>query len=278
MKNIIITGSNSGIGKEAALILAKEGHCILMLSRDSEKSKQAHQEILAESGNENVFLIPVDLSDQDSIRNAVAEIKSRFDQIDVLVNNAGVVNMKRIETDDGIEENFAVNFLAPYILSELLLEKIAASEEGRIINLVSELYKRGTIDLDNLMLRDGYRSTYAFANSKLALLLYTINLAHRTEDQDITVNALHPGTVATSLFRDFPGIILKFMNLFAEKPQKGGQRIAYLATSDEMSGISGKYFFKDGQKELDLNPQEKDKSGALFAIAEELTLDREDVL
>ena len=278
MKNIIITGSNSGIGKEAALILAKEGHCILMLSRDSEKSKQAHQEILAESGNENVFLIPVDLSDQDSIRNAVAEIKSRFDQIDVLVNNAGVVNMKRIETDDGIEENFAVNFLAPYILSELLLEKIAASEEGRIINLISDLYKRGTIDLDNLMLRDGYRSTYAFANSKLALLLYTINLAHRTEDQDITVNALHPGTVATSLFRDFPGIILKFMNLFAEKPQKGGQRIAYLATSDEMSGISGKYFFKDGQKELDLNPQEKDKSGALFAIAEELTLDREDVL
>ena len=278
MKNIIITGSNSGIGKEAALILAKEGHCILMLSRDSEKSKQAHQEILAESGNENVFLIPVDLSDQDSIRNAVAEIKSRFDQIDVLVNNAGVVNMKRIETDDGIEENFAVNFLAPYILSELLLEKIAASEEGRIINLISDLFKRGTIDLDNLMLRDGYRSTYAFANSKLALLLYTINLAHRTEDQDITVNALHPGTVATSLFRDFPGIILKFMNLFAEKPQKGGQRIAYLATSDEMSGISGKYFFKDGQKELDLNPQEKDKSGALFAIAEELTLDREDVL
>ncbi len=253
MKTIIVTGSNSGIGKEAALNLATTGHCVLMLCRDSEKSKQAQREIVTLAGNENVILIPVDLSDPLSIRSAVEQIKSEYPKIDVLVNNAGLYKVKRAETNNGVEMTFAVNFLAPFMLSQMLLENLEASGNGRIINVVSELFKNGSIDFDNLMLKTGYKVGDAYANSKLAAVLYTVELAKRTRENGITVNALHPGVLATNAFRDYPNFVVKLMNLFLEKPQKGGERIAYLATSDEVKEVSGKYFYKTEEREIDLS-------------------------
>jgi len=271
MKTIIITGSNSGIGKEAALILAKAGHRILMMCRDSEKSTQARAEVVAQSGNEKVFLFPVDLADPQAIRTAVAQIKRQYPTIDVLVNNAGVYKVKRTETASGLEMMFAVNYLAPFMLSQLLLENLAASSNGRIVNVGSELYKNGSIDLENLMMKSGYKVGDAYANSKLAGMLFTIELARRTRDKGVTVNALHPGVLATNSFRDYPNFIIKFFNLFLERPQKGGERIAYLATSDDVRKISGGYFYKTEKREIDISAQERNKSEKLWQIAEELT-------
>jgi len=271
MKTIIVTGSNSGIGEEAALNLAKSGHRVLMLCRDSEKSEQVQKDILNQSGNENVFLIPVDLSNPISIRSAVEKVKNEYQAVDVLINNAGVYKVKRQETDNGVEMTFAVNFLAPYMLSQMLLENLEASGNGRIINVVSELYKSGTIEFDNLMLKTGYKAGKAYANSKLASVLYTAELAKTMMNKGITVNALHPGVLATNSFRDYPNFIMKFMNLFLENPQKGGERIAYLATSDEVKGISGKYFYKTEEREIDTSALASDTTEKLWQIAEKLT-------
>lgn len=271
MKTIIVTGSNSGIGKEAALNLAKSGHRILMLCRDSEKSEQVFKKILTQSGNENVFLIPVDLSDPLSIRVAVEKVKSQYQKIDVLVNNAGVYKVKRQETASGVEMTFAVNFLAPFMLSQMLLENLEASGNARIINVVSELYKSGSIDFDNLMSKTGYKAGNAYANSKLASVLYTVELAKGTRDKGITVNALHPGVLATNSFRDYPNFIMKIVNLFLENPKKGGERITYLAISDEVKEISGRYFYKTEEREIVISAQESGKIEKLVQIAKELT-------
>ena len=271
MKTIIVTGSNSGIGKEAALNLAESGHRILMLCRDSDKSIKAHQEVVFRSGNENVFLIPVDLSDPNSIRSAVENIKKEYQVIDVLVNNAGVYKVKRQETHNGVEMTFAVNFLATFMLSQMLLENLEAIGNGRIINVVSELYKNGSIDFDNLILDKGYKVGDAYANSKLATVLYTVELAERVRRKGICVNALHPGVLATDSFRDYPRLLTKILNLFLEKPHKGGERIAYLAISDEVKGVSGKYFFKTEEQEVDIPNQARDTTEKLWQIAEQFT-------
>jgi NAD(P)-dependent dehydrogenase (short-subunit alcohol dehydrogenase family) len=271
MKTIIITGSNSGIGKEAALDLAKSGHCILMLCRDSQKSIEAHQNIKSDSGNENVFLIPVDLSDPISIRSAVGKIKRDYQGIDVLVNNAGVYKVKRQETDNRIEMTFAVNFLAPFMLSQMLLENLQASGSGRIINVVSALYKNGSIDFDNLMLEKSYKAGDAYANSKLAAVIYTLELAKRVTKTGICVNAMHPGVLATDAFRDYPNILTQILNLFLEKPHKGGERIAYLAVSDEVKELSGRYFNKTEEQEIEISNLASDTTEKLWRLAEELT-------
>jgi retinol dehydrogenase-14 len=271
MQTIIVTGSNSGIGKEAALTLANSGHRILMLCRDSKKSEQAQEEIITQSGNENVILLPVDLSDPRSIRTVVDKISSQYPVIDVLVNNAGLYKVKREETANGIEMTFFVNFLAPFMLSEMLLPNLQAGGNGRIINVSSELYRNGAINFDDLMLKSRYKAGDAYANSKLASVLYTIELAERTRDQGVTVNALHPGVLATNAFRDYPDFIMKIVGLFLEKPQRGGERIAHLAISDEVKNVSGGYFYKTEAREFVIPAQERDKTEKLLQLAEKFT-------
>jgi len=271
MKTIIVTGANSGIGKEAAINLAKLGQRVLMLSRDSEKSEQALEEIRSQSNNQNVSLIKVDLSSPRFIASAVEQINIDHEVIDVLVNNAGVYKVKRQENENGIEMTFAVNFLAAFMLSQMLLKKLEASGDGRIINVVSELYNNGSLNFDDLMLESKYKAGDAYANSKLAAVLYTVELAKQIKDQGITVNALHPGVLATSSFRDYPNFVVKLLNMFLENPEKGGDRIAYLATSDEVADITGKYFYKAEEREIDASGYGSETAGKLWQIAEELT-------
>ena len=218
-----------------------------------------------------MFLIPVDLSEPASIRTAVEEIKRGYQKIDVLINNAGVYKVKREETSSGVEMTFAVNYLGTFMLSQLLLENLEASGNARIINVVSELYKNGSIDFGNLMLDDGYKAGDAYANSKLATVLFTAKLAEGAKNKGITVNAMHPGVLATDSFRDYPKFFMKALNLLLEKPQKGGERIAYLAISDEVKGISGKYFYKTEEREIDIPDQSSDTTNKLWQLAEELT-------
>lgn len=271
MKTIIVTGSNSGIGKEAARILANSGHRLLMLCRDSEKSRQVHQQIVSQSGNEYVCLIPVDLSDPSSIRSAVVDIKREYPIIDVLVNNAGIYKVKRQETPGGVEMTLAVNFLAPFMLSQMLLDNLQASGNGRVINVVSELYKGGSIDFDNLMLKNNYKAGEAYANAKLANVIYTAELANRVKETGLLVNAMHPGVLATDSFRDYPAPLTKIINLFLEKPHKGGERIAHLVLSDEVQALSGKYFYKTEVREIEIPDQASETPERLWQLAEELT-------
>jgi NAD(P)-dependent dehydrogenase (short-subunit alcohol dehydrogenase family) len=187
------------------------------------------------------------------------------------VNNAGLYKVKRTETKSGVEMSFAVNFLAPFMLSQMLLENLKASGKGRIVNVVSELYKSGEINMDDLMSKKGYKAGNAYANSKLETVLYTAELAKRLKGKGVTVNALHPGVLATSAFRDYPYLLTKLMNLFLEKPQKGGERIAYLANSEAVEGVTGKYFYKTEEREIDTSIYDSVTMEKLWQIAAELT-------
>jgi NAD(P)-dependent dehydrogenase (short-subunit alcohol dehydrogenase family) len=201
----------------------------------------------------------------------VEQIKGEYQEIDVLVNNAGVYKVKREETSSGVEMTFATNYLGTFMLSQMLLENLEASGNGRIINVVSEHYKSGSIDFDNLMLEDGYKVGDAYANSKLASVLFTVELAKRTKNNGLTVNAMHPGVLATDSFRDYPGFLIKILNLILEKPQKGGERIAYLAVSNDVKDSSGKYFYKTEEREIEISDEENKIIGKLWSLAEELT-------
>lgn len=271
MKTIIITGSNSGIGKEAALILAKQGHRILMLCRDSKKSRLVQKELIKQTDNQNVLLFTADLADPVSIILVLDKIKSQFPVIDVLINNAGVYKVNREENSMGVEMTLAVNFLAPYMLSKMLLPNLRASNNARIINVVSELYKSGSIDLQDLMMQKKYKAGNAYANSKLASILLTAGLAKKYEKYEISVNALHPGVLATNSFREYPKFFIKILNSFLEKPQYGGERIATMAVSDEFENVSGIYCYKDEKRDMSIPEEEYNKTEQLLQVAEKLT-------
>jgi NAD(P)-dependent dehydrogenase (short-subunit alcohol dehydrogenase family) len=151
----------------------------------------------------------------------------------------------------------------------MLLVNLQASGNGRIINVVSELYKNGSIDFDNLMLENGYKAGDAYANAKLATVLYTVELANRVKNRRLSVNAMHPGVLATNAFRDYPALLTKILNLFLEKPHKGGERIAYLAVSDEVQAVSGKYFYKTEARPIDIPNLPSDTTARLWRLAEE---------
>lgn len=271
MKTIIVTGANSGIGKHAARILAADNHRVLMLSRESEKSRRALTEIRAATGNDDVHLFPVDLAEQSSIRAVVDRLCATYSAIDVLVNNAGVYATKRSVTADSIEENFAVNYLAPFMLSELLLDRLRAAGQARIVNVISARYKGGSLDLENLMLEQGYSADRAYANAKLACALYTIDLVQRVRADGITVNALHPGVLATDIFRALPTPIEKVLKLFLEKPEVGGERIARLAVADDVADLSGAYIHKDEVRDWKIPAETRQKMERLRQKSHALT-------
>jgi retinol dehydrogenase-14 len=271
MKTIIITGASSGIGKSAAMRLASGSARLLLLGRDSEKSRRAAAEIIATSGNSEVFLYPVDLAQKDAVTECAAELAQRYPSIDALVNNAGVYKVKRRETTDGIEETFAVNFIAPYILTQILLPNLIQSGSGRIINVISELYRSASIPLDDIMMNTKYSAGAAYGRSKLALGLYTIELSRLIAPMPLKVMALHPGVLATSAFREYPNLLIKILNLFLEKPAAGGERIARLAASENLSFSSGSYIYKDEPKPWEIPVAEREKAGQLMKIAEGLT-------
>lgn len=243
-KICLITGCNTGIGKETAIELAKNGFKVLMVVRESEKSKNAFEEIKSKSGNNNVELFFADLSLQSSIRNVVNEIKKNHKVIDVLINNAGVIKRKEETTTDGIELTLAVNYFGTFLLSNLLLPLIEKSKSGRIINVSSELYKKGKIDVNNLTSSKKFNGNKVYSNSKLLVAFFTKELSKRLNDKNITVNCVHPGVVGSDVFREYPKIVNKILNIFTSSTKDGARPSIYLATSDEVENITGKYFYK----------------------------------
>lgn len=249
MKNkiCVITGANSGIGKQTAIDLAKKDYQLILICRKSSKSETALAEIKGKSGNNNIRMFYADLSLMKEIRRVAKEVSEKYERIDVLINNAGILKNKREITSEGIEMNMAVNFLAPYLLSRLLLPKLENSGSARIINLNSELHRKGKIDFSNFMLGKGYSSSKAYNNSKLANLIISQKLAEELKGKNVTVNSVHPGVIATDALREMPKWILRIMKLFTSKVEKGAEPSVYLATAKELEGISGKYFNKKKQ-------------------------------
>ena len=244
----MVTGANSGIGKATALALAQMGATVVMVCRDRARSEEARSEITTKSRNNAVDLLLADLSSQQSIRQLVENFQHRYTHLHVLINNAGAAFPERRETVDGLEMTFAVNYLAPFLLTNLLLDGLKASVPARIVNVSSGSHKAGYIKLDNLQSKNPYRSMRVYGQAKLALVLFTYELARCLEGTGVTVNCLHPGFVATNFGQRDVGpafrLLVKLIGSFGTSPEKGAKTSIYLASSPEVEGVTGKYFVK----------------------------------
>jgi len=244
-KVCLITGATNGIGKSTAHELARMGATVVVVGRDARKTSLVVEEIRAASGNDSVDSLLADLSSQQQVRRLANEFDSKYSHLDVLLNNAGAVFMQRQLSVDGIEMTFALNYLASFLLTGLLLDKIKASAPARIINVSSGAHTSGEIEFDNLQGERVY-SHRAYGNSKLATILFTKELARRLEGTVVTVNALHPGFVSTGFGKNNPGFLMKSIRavvpLIARSPEKGAKTSIYLASSPEVQSISGEYF------------------------------------
>lgn len=247
-KIALITGANSGLGKATAIELARQGHFLLLLGRDSEKSRRALDEIKQESGSESVEWICADLASLHSLDQAIAQIQVNYPHLDLLINNAGVYKRRDERSVDGLEMSLAVNYLAPFYLTQRLLPLLRQSGSARIINLSSNLHRFGKLAPNELdtNLRYNYR---AYANSKFLLQAFTYALAERLRGTGVTVNCLHPGRIGSEMLREYPRWIQRLMKYVQEEPSQGAQHVLYLATAPELFHISGQYFCKQCPKD-----------------------------
>jgi retinol dehydrogenase-14 len=247
-KTALVTGASSGIGLEACVVLARRGAEVLMVARDPSRGEAARAEIARRSGSDAVTLLLCDFASQAATRALADEVRRRVQRLDILVNNAGSVSPKRRLTEDGIEQTFAVNHLGYFLLTNLLLDLVVAGAPARIVNVSSIGHRQGTLDFDDLGFERGYSIMKAYSRSKLANILFTTELARRLEGTGVTVNALHPGAVATRIWSHAPVYARPFLaigKLFMISPAEGGDRIVYLAASPEVANKTGGYYEKN---------------------------------
>lgn len=244
-KLCVITGANSGIGFETAKELARQGAFIVMVCRNEDKAYEAKQEIMADTEGSGVDIILCDFSSQDDIRRAANEIISKYEKIDLLINNHGFVAAKYNETIEGLEETFGVNHIGYFLFTNLLLDNIKAAGKARIINVASDAHKSGKFDPENLQLKNNFSTWKAYANSKLYNILFTLELADRLKGTGVTANCLHPGVINSNFGSNSTTLVKIFWKLaapFMKSNKEGAQTTIYLATSDEVEEVNGAYF------------------------------------
>ncbi len=273
-KVVLITGGTSGIGKAAALTLASMGAEVVIVGRNRERGERAADEIRRESGNEKVSLMVADLSVQADVRRLAEEFKERYDRLDVLVNNAGLVQSKRTETPDGIETQLAINHLAPFLLTNLLLDLLKASAPSRIVTVSSDAHRWAKLDLDDLQSRKRYRGMQVYGTTKLANILFTRELAERLEGTGVTANAMHPGGVNTNFGNNQRGpmsLLFRAFKPFMRTPEQGADTLIYLASSPEVEGMTGKYLADRKVKVASDPAYDETLQKKLWEASEELT-------
>ena len=244
-KTVLITGANGGIGKITAIELAKKGARIIVASRNSEKTNSAMEEIRQHGEADH---LEVDLSNLDSVRRLASSVTSNYDRLDVLINNAGVFPTKLARTDDGFEAQFGVNHLAHFLLTIQLLDLMKASAPARIITVTSKLHKNGVIDFESFKGEKKYSAQLAYGQSKLANVLFAVELAERLKGTAVTSNLLHPGAVRTDIMRQMPKLIRWLVNLSFISVEEGAKTSIMLASDEEKEGNNGEYY---DQCELD---------------------------
>jgi NAD(P)-dependent dehydrogenase (short-subunit alcohol dehydrogenase family) len=275
-KLCIVTGANSGIGKETARRFAADGAYVIMICRNEQRAKAARQDIIEDTANSGIEIILADLAVQDEVRSAADQINRKFDQIDVLVNNVGLIASEREETVDGIEKTLAVNHLAPFLLTHVLWDGLQQSEDARIINVSSEVHKRAAnvFDLDNLQLTENYSAMKAYGISKLCNVMFTHELAKRTKNSTMTTYSLHPGVVGTQLAEEAGWGMKLFYWIgkpFMRSPASGAATTIYLATSDEVTSMNGRYFKDEELAEPVAIVYDDDITSQLWKRSKELT-------
>jgi NAD(P)-dependent dehydrogenase (short-subunit alcohol dehydrogenase family) len=247
-KICLVTGATGGIGLVAARELARQGARVVLVGRSAAKTQAALAQIQAETGNRAVEALIADLSVQAQVRELAQQFRARHPRLDVLVNNAGGIWMKRELSADGIEMTFAVNHLAYFLLTHLLRDLLEASAPARIVNVASGAHRNARIDFEDLMAERGYGGWRAYCRSKLMNLLFTYELARRLPSPGVTVNALHPGWVSTGFAarNGWKGRLLQLAaRCFALSAAKGARTVIYLASSPEVEGITGHYFVRE---------------------------------
>ena len=273
-KVCLVTGATSGIGEVTARALAERGATVVAVGRSREKSAATVGQIRKATGNDAVDFLLADLSLQREVRQLAQDFKDRYPRLDVLVNNAGAVFASRQLTPDGVEMTFAVNHLGPFLLTNLVLDTLKASAPARIVVVASGSHASARIDLANLQGPRGMFGMTAYAQSKLANVLFTYELARRLGGTGVTANALHPGFVASGFAKNNGGVIafgMRLVHLAAISPEQGAQTSIYLATSTEVEGVTSKYFVKC--KPVHSSPASYDEEVArrLWQVSAELT-------
>lgn len=247
-KVFVVTGGTDGIGKAAAHVLALRGATLLVHGRDADKGASAVAELQARSGNPQIEFLQADFASLADVRRLAAAVIERAPRIDVLVNNAGAVFAKRTLSQDGYELTFAVNHLAPFLLTQLLLGALTHGGPARIVTTSSEAHRRATVAFDAAQPQRRYSPMAVYGSTKLANILFTRSLARRVAGTAVTATCLHPGFVKTSFGRGFDvSPLLKslftLISRFARTPEKGAETVVYLAASPEVEGASGGYYF-----------------------------------
>jgi len=260
-KVCIVTGANSGMGKIIATELANKSATLIMVCRIKDKPHVALNEINGKTKNPNIDLMVTDLSSQKEVRALANKIKEKYPTIDVLINNAGCMSFGYVETPEGIETTFATNYLSSFLLTNLLLDNLKASKEARIINVASEASKKGKINFKDINLKNEYSTFKAYAQSKLANILFSYELARRLNGyKNITVNCVHPGIVPDTKLGQGSKLFTKYIESIPKSliltPEEGAITTLWLACSKDVKDITGKYFYKNNQ--ITSNPDSYD--------------------
>lgn len=273
-KICMVTGATLGLGRVTAEALAAKGATVIAVARNPAKGEATISNIKAATGNPAVVLMLCDLSSQTSIRRLAEDFKRQYQQLHVLVNNAGAMHMRRTLTEDGLETTFALNHLAYFLLTNLLLDVIKASAPSRIINVSSDSHFRGKINFDDPQGEKRYSAMGAYSQSKLANVMFSAALTKRLQGTGVTVNAVHPGAVATGFARNngpLVSLIMRVIGLFELSPEQGAETQIYLATSPEVANVTGKYFEKKKPVRPNLAAQDEAAVERLWKMSERLT-------
>jgi len=266
----VVTGATNGIGKETALGLARLGASVVIVARNADRARQTASEIRGTTGNSNVETVLADLASLAAVRGAAAEIIRNHRAIHVLVNNAGRASGRRTLSADGYEKTFAVNHLAPFLLTRELLPLLREGAPSRIVNVASAAEAHGPIKFDDLQSERNYRGFAAYGMSKLANVLFTYELASRLEGSGVTANCLHPGTVATDLLRRIPRWLFALLSPFMITPAQGAEPVVFLASSPRVEGVSGGYFQKSRAARSSKRSYDMDARKRLWDVSERL--------
>ncbi len=253
-KTVLITGADGDIGRETTRGLAQKGAAVIMACIDKNAAMPLCESVKQESGNQNITVMQINLAKLSSIRKFADSFLKEHQQLHVLINNAGVYCHKRSETMDGFENTIGINYLGPFLLTNLLLPVIQNTPDSRIVNVSSDAHFQDKLDLQDFNTEKKYSGRKAYNRSKGALILFTQELAERLQNSTVTVNALHPGHAATGIWNIWPGtwrqsLITKMINRFMITPEEAALTSIFLATSAEAKGLSGKYFSRTKRKD-----------------------------